>query len=76
MAGPLAIGGLFLAGAAHQLGPKAAAIAVDKGSQINTAATIGNRTPEAVLKAERLMSVMRSNAKAIELMRREGAGTN
>ena len=70
MTAPL-LGGLFLAGAANQLGPKAAATAVTKGSEINSPVTVGNRTPNAVLKAQRLMASMRQNAQAIKMMRRD-----
>ena len=72
MPAPLLLGGLFLAGAAHQLGPKAAAIAVAKGSEVNTPAVEGNRTANAVLKASRLMDSMRENARAIKLLKEQG----
>ena len=71
MPAPAILGGLFLAGAANQLGPKAAAIAVTKGSEVNSPTVEGNRTPGAVLKAQRLMDSMRENARAIQLLKRE-----
>lgn len=69
MAVPLLLPGLFLAGAAHQLGPPAAAIAASR-SEVNTAVTEGARTPEAVFRAERLMDSIRSNAEAIRLLKK------
>jgi len=72
MPAPVLFGGLFLAGAANQLGPKAAAIAVEKGSEVNSPVTEGNRTPEAVLKAQRLMDSMQQNARAIQLLKKQG----
>lgn len=71
MPAPVLLGGLFLAGAANQLGPKAAAIAVERGSEVNSPVTEGNRTPEAVLEAEDMMDEMRRTAEAIRLLKKE-----
>ena len=72
MPAPALLGGLFAAGALNQLGPKAAAIAVAKGSEINNPVVEGNRTPSAVLKAQRLMESLRKNARASELLKKQG----
>ena len=69
---PIVGAGLFLAGAGAGLLPKAAAIAVEKGSEVNDPASVSRRTPEAILDADKILDTMRSNARAIQLMKRQG----
>lgn len=71
MPAPVYLGGLFLAGALNQLGPKAAAIAVAKDSEVNNPVVEGNRTPAGVTKAMRLMDSMKENSRAIQLLKKQ-----
>jgi hypothetical protein len=72
MALPVLGAGLFLTGAGASLLPKAAAIAVERGSEVNDPASVSRRTTEAVIGANKIMETMRSNARAIQLMKRQG----
>lgn len=65
---PLFLAPLAFAGAANQLGPKAAAIVVERSNPI---VNVENLSPEGILKAKKLMDDMRRNAQAIRLMKKE-----